>query len=122
MEFALVVPILLLMILGLVDFARAWNVYQVLTDAAREGARYCAVDNGYTEQQVIDDIVIPALERGRLNGPVTIAAPGCEDVRPDPVTVQIDYDYTLNWVGIFLELVTGDPTLTLSTQFTMRNE
>ena len=51
-EFALVVPILLLLLLGIVDFARAWNVYEVLTDAAREGAREAVVDNGKDEAAV----------------------------------------------------------------------
>ena len=34
-EFALIVPILILMILGLVEFARAYNVQISLTNAAR---------------------------------------------------------------------------------------
>ena len=59
-EFALVAPILLLLLLGIVDFARAWNVYEVLTDAAREGAREAVVDNGRTEAEVRQIIVSAA--------------------------------------------------------------
>ena len=40
LEAALVIPILLIMVFGIVDFGRAFNVYQIITDAAREGARY----------------------------------------------------------------------------------
>jgi Flp pilus assembly protein TadG len=38
-ELALVLPILLLIMVGMIEFARAWNLHQALTDAVREGAR-----------------------------------------------------------------------------------
>jgi Flp pilus assembly protein TadG len=38
-EFPLVLPILLLLVLGIVEFSRVWMVKQVITNAAREGAR-----------------------------------------------------------------------------------
>jgi len=42
-EFALVVPLFLILVLGIVDFARGIFVYSVLSNAAREGARYAMV-------------------------------------------------------------------------------
>jgi Flp pilus assembly protein TadG len=42
-EFALVVPLLLLIILGIVEFSRMFETLNVLTSAAREGARVAAV-------------------------------------------------------------------------------
>ena len=42
-EFALVIPLFLLLALALVDFARGIFIYSVISDAAREGARYAAV-------------------------------------------------------------------------------
>lgn len=42
-EFALVVPLFLLLALALVDFARGIFIYSVMADAAREGARYAIV-------------------------------------------------------------------------------
>lgn len=42
-EFALIVPVFLLLALALVDFARGIYVYSVISDAAREGARYAMV-------------------------------------------------------------------------------
>ncbi|OGL62978.1 MAG: hypothetical protein A3I72_14790 [Candidatus Tectomicrobia bacterium RIFCSPLOWO2_02_FULL_70_19] len=38
-EFALLLPVLIVLIMGVLDFARAFNVMQVVTNAAREGAR-----------------------------------------------------------------------------------
>ncbi len=39
-EAAFVIPILLMFVLGILEFGRAYNEYQVLTNAAREAARY----------------------------------------------------------------------------------
>lgn len=46
-EFALILPMLLLIMLGIVDFGFMFQRYEVLTNAAREGARV-AVLPGYT--------------------------------------------------------------------------
>jgi Flp pilus assembly protein TadG len=46
-EFALVVPVLLLLLLGIIEFGRAYNTQISLTHAARETARYMVIyDNG----------------------------------------------------------------------------
>jgi Flp pilus assembly protein TadG len=42
-EFALLLPLLLLLIFGIIDFGRALNAQITLTEAAREGARLEAV-------------------------------------------------------------------------------
>ena len=38
-EFALLLPLLLLILFGIIDFARAFNIQETLTQAAREGVR-----------------------------------------------------------------------------------
>jgi Flp pilus assembly protein TadG len=42
-EFALVVPILLLLVIGIAEFGRAWMTRNILTGAAREAVRIAAV-------------------------------------------------------------------------------
>ncbi|MDP3182988.1 MAG: pilus assembly protein [Desulfobaccales bacterium] len=39
-EFALLLPVFLLLVFGIVDFGHAWYLKQELTSASREGARY----------------------------------------------------------------------------------
>lgn len=39
-EFALLFPVLLLILLGAIDLGRAFNAYVTITNASREGARY----------------------------------------------------------------------------------
>jgi Flp pilus assembly protein TadG len=40
LEFALALPFLLVMVVGIIDFGQAYNLKQKLNDAAREGARF----------------------------------------------------------------------------------
>src|SRR5437773_10844519 len=42
-EFALVLPLLLLILFGIIDFGRAYNAQVTLTQAAREGVRLAAL-------------------------------------------------------------------------------
>lgn len=50
-EFALVVPMLLLVVLGIAEFGFIFQRYEVLTNAAREGARMAVLPN-YTTADV----------------------------------------------------------------------
>ena len=51
-EFAIVLPVFLLLLLGIVEFGRAFMVYQVLTNAAREGARTAILSYTTSDTQV----------------------------------------------------------------------
>ena len=44
-EFALVAPVLLLMVLGIAEFGQAYHVQATISQAAREGVRVMAVKN-----------------------------------------------------------------------------
>src|SRR5947199_372411 len=58
-EYSLILPLLLLLLFGIVDFAKAWNYTNDMTHLANEGARLAAVNNnpgsasGKTLQQYI---------------------------------------------------------------------
>src|ERR671924_2092065 len=51
LETAIIVPIILLISVGIFEFGRAYQTWQVLTNAAREGARI-AVISGTTDDAV----------------------------------------------------------------------
>lgn len=55
-EFAVVVPIFVLFVFGLIEYGRMVMVQQILTNASREAARV-AVLEGSTERDVIDAAV-----------------------------------------------------------------
>jgi Flp pilus assembly protein TadG len=44
-EFAIIAPILVMLLLGIMEFGRAYNTQLTLTNAAREGVRVMAIAN-----------------------------------------------------------------------------
>ena len=68
-EFALVLPMLLLVVLGIAEFGFILQRYEVVTNAAREGARM-AVLPGYTNADVTAR-VRTYLTQGRVTNTVT---------------------------------------------------
>ena len=50
-ELAIVLPVLLLVLFGLIDFGRAFNANMALTQAAREGARVAALGGDFGQVQ-----------------------------------------------------------------------
>ena len=48
-EFALILPMMLLVVMGVFDFGRGIFIYSAVHNAAREGARYGAIDHCDTE-------------------------------------------------------------------------
>ena len=65
-EFALVAPLLVMLVLGMIEFGRMMMVEQILTNAAREGARK-AVLPGVTKTQV-ESAVDSYLQNSSVSG------------------------------------------------------
>jgi Flp pilus assembly protein TadG len=56
-EFAIVAPLFFLLVFGMLEFGRAIMVQQVLTNAAREGARIAVLDSpNPTHDQVVNTV------------------------------------------------------------------
>jgi len=53
-EFALLLPLLLLILMGIIDFGRMLNAQETLTQAAREGARLEALDQPNVQSRTQD--------------------------------------------------------------------
>jgi len=112
-EFALLMPILLLILVGIIEFGRAWSAHQVLTDAAREGARKAAIADPNITQDSIVATVKQALAAANLDtSGAVISTPGWNDATGLPATVTIDLPYEFTFFA----------AVTLKTAFTMRNE
>ncbi|MGC9523340.1 MAG: TadE/TadG family type IV pilus assembly protein [Anaerolineae bacterium] len=93
-EFALVLPVLLLVLLGLVDFGRVYYVTVSLYDAAAEGAAYAAVhpddlaEIRVRAQDATSQLV--TLQADDVSDPVFAANPPQPGT---PVTVTVSYDF-----------------------------
>ncbi len=65
-EFALVLPLLALILFGIMEAGRAWHTEQVMATASREGARVGAIWN----QTYTSDTVVAAIRRMLVGGSV----------------------------------------------------
>lgn len=122
-EFALVIPVLLLLILGLVEFSRAWNAQQVITDAARESLRRSVVaDSDFTYEemrQVIDDALVRAsLDPERAD----VAVEGWKAGTGTQARIRIDYHHEFGFIAPLIGWASEERSLVLTTSFVMRNE
>lgn len=90
-EFAIILPVLVLILFGIFEFGRAYRDYLAITHAAREGARLAAVGN-YSEAEV--------RERAYPVSPSTVSiaylSSGGTPRHGDPVEVTVGYDAPLN--------------------------
>lgn len=122
-EFALVFPILLVLILGLVEFARAWNIQQVLTDAARESLRSSVVANADFTYDAMLGLINSSLARASLDPDrAQVFVDGWKSGTGTPARIRIDYEYDFGFFAPLVGWAAGDRTLALSTSFVMRNE
>lgn len=90
-EFALLLPVLLLLLFGIIDFGRALNASITLTQAAREGARLAAVAdaNGVPNTRATVTARTQAAATG-LN-PVTVTVTTCTPNETGDATVKASY-------------------------------
>ena len=56
-EFTLLLPIFLLLIIGFLDVGRAVFYYSSLSNATREGARYAIVTQGVTDDEIKNKVI-----------------------------------------------------------------
>ncbi|MBT8487960.1 MAG: pilus assembly protein [Gemmatimonadetes bacterium] len=122
-EFALVIPMLLLLMLGLVEFSRAWNAQQVLTDVARESLRGAVVANSsysYDEmRRRIDDALVRAsMDPDRA----TVDVSGWKAGTGTPARIDIEYEFSFAFIAPLIGWASEDRSLVLTTSFVMRNE
>ena len=127
-ETAITIPIVLLVCVAIFEFGRAYQTFQVLTNAAREGAR-ASIIVANSDQQVTDT-VRAYLTSGRL----TDAASAVIVVnRAEPMGVasasRVTVSYPFNFIVLnpVAKLVvktstTGKAALTMQSVALMRNE
>ena len=130
-EAALTLPLLLLVSVGIFEFGRVFQTWQVLTNAAREGARIAVLPG--TASGDVQARVRQYLQDGQLGGyssatinvdqAATIAV-GAGTASASVVTVNYPYDFMV--LNPFARLVVPNSSLgtpiTISAAAEMRNE
>jgi Flp pilus assembly protein TadG len=127
-EFALVFPIVLLVTAGIIDIGLLLKDYQVVTNAAREGARLGAVQGGVAA--AVTARVNAYLAAGGLEGSATtdvqhvlVPAPSGPAIPAVRVVVAYPYEYlVLAPVATLFAADSIPSSLTLRAGVTMRQE
>jgi Flp pilus assembly protein TadG len=102
-EFAIVLPILCLLLFGIIQFGILFNNYVTLTDAVRAGARKAAVSRqiqGTTPAQACKDQIRASagdLDQSKLT-------PDCQSdwQATSTVTVTATYPYSVSLMGLVI--------------------
>jgi Flp pilus assembly protein TadG len=132
-EFALVLPLLLVILFGMLDFGKAFNYWIDETHLANEGARWAVVNKnpggGTLQEYIQQQADTPELQSGGTGSigtplQVCISFPnGTADVG-DPVNVSASFTY--NWmpflgnqIGVTQTTVTASSTMRLEAQPTV---
>lgn len=120
-EFALVLPLLLMLIFGVIDFGLAMYAKGLITNASQEGVRFAAIYR--LNPLTVVDIqthVQSYLQAAGFNDPVTVTVSGAGGPSGSPLSVRVDYAYHLLTLPDLVPGFTGN--LQLSTETVRRLE
>ncbi len=130
-EAAVTIPLLLLIAVGIFEFGRAYQSWQILTNAAREGARISILPGSGV--QTATDAARNYMQSGQLNNygaasidvdQATSILVNGENVSASQVTVQYPFDFIM--LGPVARLISPSTTLggdlTMVASSVMRNE
>ncbi|MFO7741314.1 MAG: pilus assembly protein [Anaerolineae bacterium] len=123
-EYALTLPIFLLLVIGIMEFGVTVFVYNTMANAAREGARVGAVMDGTLDEirQPVKQAVVDRTGGLSLSPDDNITVVLTATESPTE-TVQVTVYYTHTMItGLMMQAVGGDAQLHLSSQASMRRE
>jgi len=105
-EFALVLPLLLLLVLGIIQFGILFNNYVTLTDAVRAGARQAAVSRSLPDPVAATEDRVKRSAAGLKTSDIQIIVTPYDPndgsatwVQGGDVTVEATYPYAINLFG-----------------------
>ena len=126
-ETAITIPLVLLVSVSIFEFGRAYQTWQVLTNAAREGARVSVLE-AYTDAQVTTT-VRNYLTGGRLTNAASASITVVRNVPFGATTasrITVNYPFQFMVLSPVARLVRGNSTvgapLTMQSSALMRNE
>lgn len=120
MEFALLLPVLLLILFGTIEFGRLFAASLVLGNAARDGARLAAV--GADDGEVVDSVLAACLSLGEdAREQIEVDIEPADGERESGGTVTVALRYSLPLVTPVLSDLVPNP-FPLTAECVMRVE
>jgi hypothetical protein len=128
-EMAVVTPILLLLVMGIVDFGFMFQRYVVLTNAAIEGARVATLPGNFDPRVDGPARAQAYATNGGVPNPVPatcelVTLPGAGGGTWPGVTCTVQHVYRMEYIGPIVALVGGSTAanVTLTGRSTMRRQ
>jgi len=123
-EFALVLPLLVLLAFGIIEFSMALYDKAMITNASREGAR---AGIAFRVPPVSDDEIVNVVNTYLGNSLITFGGPAAAattvtrngSTPGDELTVSVDYTYTFFLIPNFITDLTGGVRLMAATVMRM---
>ncbi|MGY2084386.1 TadE/TadG family type IV pilus assembly protein [Blastococcus sp. SYSU DS0539] len=107
-EFALIVPLLIVLVLGIVEFGRAFQVQATLAAAAREGARVLALQGDEAAVEAAVQSASTSLNPGVTSDGITVSPVSC-DGAPAGTNATVTVTYPMPFLtGFFGDAITLD--------------
>jgi Flp pilus assembly protein TadG len=100
-EFAFVLPLLLVLVVGIAEFGRAFQVSGTLSAAAREGVRTMALGNNPTAARATVRNVASSLNPAVTDAQIAITPTSCPVSYPSSTNVTVTISYRLPFVTGF---------------------
>ena len=102
-EFALIVPLLVVLVFGVIEFGRVLNVQISLSGAAREGARYMAIHKNVADAKETAWQAAPSVP-GLSASNIAISPSTCVAGAKTTVTVTYTVDFLTGYFGASMPL------------------
>ncbi len=99
-EFAFILPLLIVLVLGIAEFGRAFQVSGTLSAAAREGVRVMALQNDPAAARTAVRNAAPSLNPAVTNAQITITPASCP-TGATSTTVRVTVTYPLPFLTGF---------------------
>jgi Flp pilus assembly protein TadG len=95
-EFAILLPLLMLILFGIIEFGLVLYNQEVITNASREGARYgIVIGSPRPSTGQIQDVVNTYLTNAGLDaGNASVSVAGAQGASGSDLTVSVAYPYT----------------------------
>lgn len=103
-EFALVIPVFLLLVFGIIEFSRLYNIQVSLTNAARSASRVMAIAN---DQGLAVDAAIeasPSLNPALSAANIAFSPTACSSGVNMSVSITYEANLLTGWFGVTLPL------------------
>jgi len=100
-EFALILPLLIVLVIGIAEFGRAFQVQCTLSAAAREGVRTMALQDDQVQAKAMVRSVASSLAPAITDRQIAISPPSCPATYVPGASVRVTITYRMPFLTGF---------------------